>query len=268
MRLQISLSVIVMALASGCGVFASQKDHDNLVLRNAALEKSAQSTQAAYEALRADLEATRGRLDNALRANADANAETLGDKAKLGALSGRMDELARGLDDLKRDFAASRSEIDGRLDELKRGQDAQSTKAPPLNIPADKGAHVAAVRSAYEKKDWATTRALGREFVTRYASDEEADDVLYLIGDAALREGRPAAALGEFNRVLKQFPKSNVLGQTLYGMGDAYLALKDCANAKLAYSTCESRFPKDRIGMDARGKLQLIAKPSSGMCTP
>ena len=59
-----------------------------------------------------------------------------------------------------------------------------------------------------------------------------------------------------------------MLDRTLYGMGDAYMMMHDCANAKLAYEACERRFAKERIGADARAKLQVIAKNAPGTCAP
>ncbi|MFO0677230.1 MAG: tetratricopeptide repeat protein [Polyangiaceae bacterium] len=255
-------------LVAGCGIFAQQKDTDEMLKKQTASDQMMEANRAEIAQLRQDLEATRTRLDNALRANADASTEALSDKSKMNALAARIDEATHGIEDLRKEVSATRTEMDGRIDDLKRAQDSQPTKAPPLVIPPEKNAHLGAIESAYSQKDWGLTRNLGREFVAKYATDDKADDVLYMMGDASLREGRPAGALGEFNRILKQYPKSNVLDRTLYGMGDAYLVLKDCANAKLAFKTCESRFPKEKIGADARGKISMIDKPQSGMCTP
>ena len=111
-------------------------------------------------------------------------------------------------------------------------------------------------------------RALGPEFVNRYPTDEHADEALYLMGDADLSDGRPTSALGHFNRLLKLFPRSKVLDKTLFAMGDAYMTMHDCAAAKLAYEACEKRFSKEKIGAEARAKLQTIAKNAPGLCAP
>ena len=76
-----------------------------------------------------------------------------------------------------------------------------------MQIPADKEAHFQAVQGAYTQKDWALVRTLGHEYVVRYPGDDRADDVQYLLGDADLQDNRPTSALGEFNRILKQYPK-------------------------------------------------------------
>ena len=113
-------------------------------------------------------------------------------------------------------------------------------------------------------------RVLGPEYVNRYATDDKADEALLLHGQRgpAGRISAQAPALGQFNRLLKLFPRSNVLDKTLYAMGDAYLLMHDCANAKTAYDACEKRYAKDKIGADAKAKIDQIGKNPAGMCAP
>jgi TolA-binding protein len=254
-------------LGSGCGVFATQKDYDTLATKNSQLEKSLEEERTQTVQLRADLDATRSRLDNALRANADNGSDLMSSKARINDLAGKVDELTHNLDAVSKDVAASRRELDARLDELKRAQPV-TPAPPPVVIPTDKKAHFAALEAATAKKDWGLVRTLGHEYADRYPTDDQTDSALYLIGDGDLQDGRPSSALGEFNRILKQFPRSNILDKTLNGMGEAYLVLHDCVNAKLAFSACDARFPKTKTGQDAKKRLQQIDKPPPGMCAP
>lgn len=256
-------ALLLSGLVSGCGVFASQGDHDALVAKNAASEKA---TQAQVQALRSDLDATRERLDNALRANADRGSDLTTEKGKVNALTGKLEENAHIIDELRKEIASTRSEIDARLDEIKRTQ--ESPKAPPVAIPADKNGHFAAVEAAYTAKDWPLTRTLGHAFIEKYPTDDHTDDVTFVMGDADLKDGRPSSALGEFNRILKLTPPSNVLDKTLFAMGDAYLLMHDCENAKLAFSSCASRFAKEKLGTEAKARITTLEKPAPGMCAP
>jgi TolA-binding protein len=267
MRAAVLVGLAVLALGpSGCGVFAMQRDQDAQAAKNA--ETSKKST-ADLAAMRADLDATRERLDNALRANADTGSDVMSEKARLNQLAGRIDEVAHSVDELNATIASMRTELDARIDELKRAQAVQSAPAPPpVVIPADKAAHYAAFEAAYKQKDWGLTRTLGHEYVGRYATDDKADDAVYMMGDADLQDGRPSSALGEFNRVLKQYPRSNVLDRTLFGMGEAYLAMHDCANAKLAFQACEGHFGREKIGAEAKKRTQAIDKLAPGSCAP
>ncbi|MBX3226119.1 MAG: hypothetical protein KIT84_28905 [Labilithrix sp.] len=264
----LSLTVVTLALLSS-GCFAMQKDHDAVAVQAADAQKEAAAAKAEALQLRADLDATRQRLDNALRANADSSVESLSTKQRLNDLAGRVDEANHGVDELKRDIDASRTEIYARLDDLKRAQAAAAAPPPPpVQVASDKVAHYKQIEDAWTKKDWPTVRVLAAEYVNRYPTDEHADDALFFAGDADNSDGRPSSALGNFNRLLKLFPKSNVLDKTLQGMGDAYMTMHDCANAKLAYEACEKRFGKDKVGAECRAGLDVIKKNAPGTCAP
>ena len=260
----VALGPLVLS-ASGC---VNQRDHEALAARTTQMEKDVAQSHADVVALRADLDATRARLDNALRANADSSGDYLASKQRLNELAGRVDEINHGIDDLKRDVGASRTELYARIDELKRAQQPPPPAPAPITAPADKDAHYKQLEAAFNKRDWATVRALGPEYVNRYPSDDKADEALFFLGSADLQDGRPSSALGQFNRLLKLFPRSNVLDRTLYGIGDAYLLMHDCANAKVAYDACEKRFAKEKIGADAKAKVDQIGKNPPGMCAP
>ncbi len=267
MPLSALLFVTPVLMAAGC-LPMMQRDQDALAAKNEQIEKDVAQARAEVVAMRADLEATRQRLDNALRANADSSGDLLASKQRINDLAGRVDEVTHGVDDLRRDVAASRTELYSRLDELKRSQQPAAPAPAPIAVPAEKAAHYKQLEEAHGKRDWATVRALGPEYVNRYAGDDKADEALFYMGAADLQDGRPSSALGQFNRLLKLYPRSNMLDRTLLAMGDAYLMMHDCANAKLAYDACEKRFAKDKVGAEAKGKMDQIAKNPPGMCAP
>ncbi len=264
-RVRVGLGVLLAPLLQGCGVFAMQQDHDAMANRLAQLEKVSHDDVAK---LRADLDATRERLDNALRANADTGSDVLTEKSRMNELAGRLDEEAHKLEEMQSRVTASRTEIDARLDQLSRAAQPVVPTPPPIAIPASKDDHFAALEAALKAKDYVRVRVLGHEYVNRYATDERADDALYWTGRADLEEGRPSSALGEWNRLLKNFPKSNMLDRTLFGMGEAYEAMHDCANAKLAYGTVVSHFPREKLATDAKARIAAVSALPAGSCAP
>jgi len=267
-------ALLTLALGVGLGATsttgcATQRDHEALVAKTAQLEKDVEKSRADLAAARGDLEATRQRLDNALRASADSSTDLVASKQRVNDLAGKVDEATHGIDELRRDLGATRTELYARLDEVKRAAAAPAAAAPtPPAIPADRAAHLKAIEEAHAKKDWPTVRVLGPEYVNRYPTDDKADEVLYLQGNADLSDGRPSSALGHYNRVLKLFPRSNMLDRTLFDIGEAYLVMHDCSNAKVAFDACEKRFSKEKIGEASRAKLAQIAKNPPGMCAP
>jgi TolA-binding protein len=255
------------ALASGC--FVLQKDFDALKAQDEALAKRVQADEADLAAMKADNQGTRDRLENALRANADTGSDLLSSKARMNDLAGRADELSHAIEELRKNQQDTRNEVDTKLDALSRQQAVEKAPAPPpVQIPADKETHYQAVMGAYGQKDWPLVRTLGHEYNVRYPTDDRADDVQYLLGDADLQDNRPTSALGEFNRLLKVYPRSDKLDRTLFAMGEAYLQLHDCANAKLAFGAVEQRFAREKIGVQAKAKIGAIEHPAPGMCAP
>lgn len=264
-------AALVSVVLTSTGCLVQQRDHDALSAKQADLQRQLELARADTAHVREDLEATRQRLDNALRANADNSTDVMSSKQRMNDLGGRVDEVKHDVDELKKEVAMSRTEIYARMDEIRRVQVAATPAVaapPPVTVPTDKGAHFSQLKDASVKRDWSVVRLLGPEYVNRYPADEHTDEVLYLMGDADLSDGRPSSALGHFNRLLKMFPKAKVLDRTLYAMGEAYMTMHDCANAKLAYEACEKRFSKDKIGGEARAKLQTIAKNAPGLCAP
>jgi len=245
-----------------------QRDFAAEKARNDALEKRIQTEEADLALVKTDLQGTRDRLENALRANADTGSDLLSSKARINDLAGRSDELAHSLEELRKIQQDTRNEIDTKLDAIARQAVQQIPAPPPVQIPADKETHFQAVQGAYTQKDWPLVRTLGHEYDVRYPTDDRADDVQFLLGDCDLQDNRPTSALGEFNRLLKVYPRSDKLDKTLFAMGEAYLQLHDCANAKLAYGAVEQRFAREKIGAQAKSKVAEIDHPSPGMCAP
>jgi TolA-binding protein len=263
-----ALALLLVTFGSGC---AMQRDHEALSAKTAEIQKDLDKTRADLAAAKSDLEATRQRLDNALRATADSGTDSMAAKAKLNDLGGRMEEANHHFEVLEKEVANTRTELYARIDEIKRAQVAAAVPvAPPptVAIPNDKAAHFKALEDAHARRDWTAVRALGPEYVNHYPTDDRTDDALYLMGSADLADGRPSSALGHYNRVIKLFPKSNVLDKTLFDIGEAYMLMHDCTNAKLAYDACEKRFAKDKLGDSSRAKLGQIAKNPPGLCAP
>src|SRR5687768_12262089 len=96
MKFAAASAVLVLA-AVQMGCFAMQKDHDAVATQAVTAEKQAAQARAEVTALRADLEATRQRLDNALRANADSSSDLQTSKARTNELAGKVDEASHNL---------------------------------------------------------------------------------------------------------------------------------------------------------------------------
>ena len=55
-------------------------------------------------------------------------------------------------------------------------------------------------------------------YVERYARDDQADDAQYFVGMTYLQESRPAAAIGELQKVVDQYPQGDMVDDSLAEM--------------------------------------------------
>src|ERR1700735_881255 len=108
-RIVAGCAALTCAALSGCGFFATEADHEALVAK---VKERDKAEDEQMKQLTADLVATRDRLDNALRANADNGSDLMGEKARMNELAGRTDEVAHSVDELKTNLAAARTELD------------------------------------------------------------------------------------------------------------------------------------------------------------
>jgi TolA-binding protein len=126
------------AVLPGCGVFVLQRDYDSNIAKMSEFDKA---THDELVRLHGELEATRDRLDNALRANADTGSDLLSEKSRINDVAGRLDETNHKLEELQSTLAAGRNELDARFDQLSRAQAAQAAQQavppppPPPPIP-------------------------------------------------------------------------------------------------------------------------------------
>src|SRR4030095_8163281 len=84
----LGLPLVLLLGLPGCLVM--QKDHDAVVAQARTAEQQASQARAEVAALRADLEATRQRPDNALRASADSSTDMTTERQRLNALAGKI----------------------------------------------------------------------------------------------------------------------------------------------------------------------------------
>ncbi len=268
MRLRQTLTIALFVFASAC---VKRDDFEALQGSHRTLKKQHDELQAETDRLKIELSTTRERLDNALRANADAKENLLNAGAQAARLEGRLDELAQADEEGRRALDLRRAGLEVQLKELDKAvkdlgahvAELASKPPPPppptVPVPADKGAHFAALDRANELRDWAAVRLLASEFAGRYPTDERLDGVYFFRGNAEGALGQPATAIGEYSKVLKAGPKSTYRARALLGLGESYVAIGNCPDAKTALEMCEKFYRKDAAGRDAKAALVKLA---------
>ncbi len=269
-----SPSILALALAlvvpvSGCLMTTGdgEKLRDETNDRITQLETQSKQDRAELEAKLKELQSVLDQATEVLkRGSADVGAQVEQLRDQLNTSQGQLAELQHRLDSVDQQLTAQRSDIDTKLA-------AASTSAgpkpavDPSQIPADKTAHFAAAYQAYQNGEYDKARALWREYITRYPNDPKSGEAQYWIGAAYTQQNKPAAALGEYRKVISDYAKSTAVKVALYGMADAFYRLKACGDAKSAVGELIKRKPEASLAERAKKLQKDISSAPRGYCT-
>jgi len=228
------------------------------------------ANQQRLDQLEADLEARRKELEAALeeasrvlrRNSADQGLQIEEIIDRLALMEGEIAELRMQSTTLSKEQV---SELQDRLSEVARAA-GMDVPIESSQIPDGKKQHYEAAVKAYRIKDNSYARALLRAYIERYPSDDKADDAQYMVGSSYLRQGQPAAALGEFRRMLSSYRKSDVLDKTLYDMARAFTQVKACNDAEAALKALLRNHKRSPLFEKAKRKLRQVRSMGSAEC--
>lgn len=199
------------------------------------------------------------------RDSADVGAQVQQQQARMAELEGKLDEMTHNLTGLTEQTAKARADMDERMSKL--NQKPGEYTLDPSQIPGDKASHFAAAYDAYKSADHDRSRALFKEYLTRYPADEKAADAQYWIGASYLVQNKPATALGEYRKVIASYPKSPAVDTALYGMADAFFRLHACTDAKGAIDALLKRKPTKALEERAKQLAKALKDAGKGYCT-
>lgn len=200
------------------------------------------------------------------RNSADTGALVQQLQTQLAALEGQIAELRNTNEQLTRQLSTQRAEMDERITQVAR-KAGIDMPLPASEIPADKTEHFAAAYRAYQGSDYSRARALFREYLGRYAGDDQADNAQYWIGASYLQEGKPATALGELRKVIADYASGDAVDEALFDMGDAFYRLHACTDARATLEALVRTQARSPLLTRARDKLREIQRAPRGYCT-
>ncbi|HKU37030.1 MAG TPA: tetratricopeptide repeat protein, partial [Polyangiales bacterium] len=198
------------------------------------------------------------------RDSADVGAQVQQQQQKMAELEGKLDEMTHNLSGLIEQTAKARADLDERL---KLGQKPGEFTLDPSQIPTDKTSHFAAAYDAYKATEHDKARALWKEYLGRYPNDDKAGDAQYWIGASYLVQNKPATALGEYRKVIANYPKSPAVDTALYGMADAFFRLHACTDAKGAIEALIKRKPSKALEDRAKQLSKALKDAGKEYCT-
>src|SRR5215470_11978926 len=221
-----------------------RKDVDQLKSQVADMQKSNVDLTKMTEEAKQQVATLKGILEEATklttRNSADFGLQVQKLVQDLAVLTGRVDEIAHALDAQTKDLQAWRAQVEVKLETAGKGT---PTVTQP-STPTDKDALFAAARDKFQAGDQEEARRLLRQFITQYPSDPRAGQAQLLHGDSYFAQKKYAAAIGEFQKVVDNYPKSPQVEDALYKIGLAFYELHYCTDARTFLAETQKRFPK------------------------
>ncbi len=231
------------------------------------------ANQKRLDSLEEDLEVKRKELEEALaeasrvlrRNSADQGLQIERIQQRLATMEGEIAELRHESSGTSKAQAEQSLELQRRLSEVARAA-GMDVPIDSDEIPKSKSAHWEALTKAYRVNKYSYTRGLARAFVERYPKDEHADNAQYMIGSSYLKQGQAAAALGEFQKVLSTYRRSDALDKTLYEMSKAFLDVRSCNDASTALKALLKNHKRSKLVAEAKKDLRRIRALGAADC--
>ncbi|MBI2895173.1 MAG: tetratricopeptide repeat protein [Deltaproteobacteria bacterium] len=268
------LLALVLSGAGACFMSSSEGERLSKTVRD--LDRRLETMEKNRERLMSAVSSSEGqvaRLEKLMneatrvltRNSADFGAQVQELQTQMGALEGRLEEIRHGLEQLGRNLASVQTDLTARVDSIQKKAGLDPV-VQPADIPQNKVDHFALAYRRYQERSWTVSRALFREYIQRYAQDDQADNAQYWIGMTLVGEGRPQAAVGELRRVIEEHADGDAVDDSMFAMAEAFLALKACTDARTLFDALVRRFPDSTLATDARSKLRTLRRPPAGMC--
>lgn len=232
----------------------------------AANQKRLDDLERDLEAKRKELEAALAEASLVLRRNsADQGLQIERIQGRLAEMEGQIAELRNETVGATQAQAQRSIELQRRLSDVARAA-GMDVPLEPDEIPQSKSAHWEALSKAYRINKYSYARALARAYIERYPKDDHADDAQYIIGSTYLRQGQPAAALGEFQKVLSSYRKGDALDETLFDMSKAFVEVRSCNDAATALKALLKNHKKSPLYEEARREYRKVRELGHADC--
>ncbi|MCK9622648.1 MAG: tol-pal system protein YbgF [Methylobacter sp.] len=192
-------------------------------------------------------------------------------QAEVQQLTGKIEEQANLIGEMKKSQSTMYSDLDGRIQGLEKkaeGVKSSTAENPPMQegsvgseakvtepSVAAPSAVTEAQQAPVQKQDAAS--ASGEASAPRLPSvgDEKQQ---YQQAYEALRNGHNAQAIAEFNTLLSKNPKGEYANNAQYWLGEAYRVNQDVDSARKAFNSVIENYPGSSKVPDALLKLGTI----------
>ena len=163
---------------------------------------------------------------------------------------------------VKQELLELRADLDSRLTALEEKLNEATS------IPESKPELLAEAEKLMGKRNYKQARRLYRTYESRYPGDAQLPDVKFKIGLSYFSERDYKSSLGEFYRIIQDYPQSTVLPDALYYSGLAFAKLGQCANAIAYFEALREKKTKApaQYKEKAAEQIAILQKDKGELC--
>ncbi len=183
-------------------------------------------------------------------------------QAEVQQLTGKIEEQAYLIGELKKSQSTMYSDFDGRMQNLEKkteGVKPSAAESPSMQEgsvePPAKAAEPPVAAPAATPAPAAKQAPGQKQDVVQASGDEKQQ---YQQAYEALRNGHTAQAIAEFNALLGKNPKGEYANNAQYWLGEAYRVNQDTDSARKAFNSVIENYPGSSKVPDALLKLGTI----------
>jgi tol-pal system protein YbgF len=116
----------------------------------------------------------------------------------------------------------------------------------------------ASAKQAFDQGDLEAAREEFQRIIKQYPKSPHADNAQFWIGEIYYREKWYEKAILEYQKVIEKYPKGNKVPASLLKQGFAFLNLGEKANARLILNELVAKHPKSNEAKIAKQKLKRL----------
>ena len=133
---------------------------------------------------------------------------------------------------------------------------AVSKTDPPKRSGGSEDEVYALAKQAFDRGNLETAREEFQRIIKNYPKSRHADNAQFWIGETYYREKWYEKAILEYQKVIEKYPKGNKVPAALLKQGLAFLNLGEKANARLILNALVAKHPKSNEAKIARQRLK------------
>ncbi|MGB8296653.1 MAG: tetratricopeptide repeat protein [Polyangia bacterium] len=258
---------LAVVLVSGCLMTTDQGDkiRDDISRLSKRMEAIETSTNDQMARLRKLLDEATGLLE---RNSADLGTKVARNESDIAALTGKLEEAKHILDELQRQLTTRLAELEESQQKTNQAQQKIIDRVAP-SMPEDKEALWKEAQNRLAGGMREDARRFLRSFIQRFPSDPRASQAQLQIGQSLVQEFKYGLAVAEYLSVMSRFSRSAEVPEAMWLLGESYVAMKYCTDAKAIFLDLSKRYPKSPRAGQVKERLRDIQKiaRNKDLCT-